>query len=255
MAIGIVDVFIVLLIILGGVVGFNNGFIREGIHFIGTIVITVVAFMFKDILMVFFYQNLPFFNFYGGLRNITSINILLYQLLAFIVIFATLFFLLRVLLVITGLIELLIKLTVFLKMSSKILGIVVGVFEYYIYIFVVLFILNMPIFNLSFVADSNLGQKMLSNTPVLSSYIEDTVYTYADVWNIIRTRKKKTDIEVNTLVLATLLDHKLVTIDNAKTLVEANKILITDEELLDKYEDDNDFYKYVKKQIAKNKKS
>ena len=126
MNLSIVDLFIVIFIILGGIVGYKNGFIREGIHFIGVILIAIISFILKDSLMVILYENLPFFNFFGIIRGISAINILFYQLLSFIIIFAALIFALRVLLLLTGLIEWLVKLTVFLKMSSKILGVLVG---------------------------------------------------------------------------------------------------------------------------------
>ena len=104
MVLGITDVLIILFIALGGAVGYRNGFIREGIHFIGIVLITIIAFLFKDSLMILLYENLPFFNFFGVIKGVTAINILFYQILSFIIIFAALFFLLRVLIVITGLI-------------------------------------------------------------------------------------------------------------------------------------------------------
>ena len=249
MILGITDVLIILLIALGGVVGYRNGFIREGIHFIGIVIITIVAFLFKDSLMILLYENLPFFNFFGVIKGVTAINILFYQVLSFIIIFAALFFLLRVLIVITGLIEWLVKITVFLKMSSKILGVVVGVFEFYVYIFIILYILNMPVFNLPYINDSKIGSKILQSTPVLSSYVDDTVNVYADIWGIIKNKNNSSNKEVNTLVLATLLDNDLITIDSARKLVEANKIEITDVSILDNYSDDGSFYKYVKEKI------
>ena len=249
MVLGITDVLIILFIALGGAVGYRNGFIREGIHFIGIVLITIIAFLFKDSLMILLYENLPFFNFFGVIKGVTAINILFYQILSFIIIFAALFFLLRVLIVITGLIEWLVKITVFLKMSSKILGIVVGVLEFYVYVFIVLYILNMPVFNLSYVNDSTIGSKILQSTPVLSSYVDDTVNVYADIWSIIKNKNNSSNKEVNTLVLATLLDNKLITIESARKLVEANKIEITDNTILDNYSSDGSFFEYVKENI------
>ena len=246
MNLSIVDLLIVIFIILGGIVGYKNGFIREGIHFIGVILIAIISFILKDSLMVILYENLPFFNFFGIIRGISAINILFYQLLSFIIIFAALIFALRVLLLLTGLIEWLVKLTVFLKMSSKILGVLVGMLEFYIYIFIILYILNMPIFNLHYVAESNFGNKVLTETPILSGFVDNTVDAYSDVWLIIKNNDKSSNREVNTLVLASLLDHNLITIDSAKRLVNANKIDITDPSILDNYSNNTNFSDYVK---------
>lgn len=247
MIISIVDAFIILFILLGGVVGYKNGAIKEGMQFIGILVIVIVSFLLKDKLMVVLYENLPFFDFFGFIKGISAINILFYQLVSFLIIFAALTFLLKVLIVITGFIEWMLKLTVFLKIPSKILGIFVGVLEFYVYTFLILYILNMPIFNLSYVAESKYGETILKNTPILSSMVDDTVKAYSDVWNILKEKDDKTNTEINTLVLATLLDNKLITIDSAKKLVESNKIIITDKSILDNYEDNGNFYDEIRR--------
>lgn len=246
MSISIVDAFIVLFIVLGGIVGYKHGAIREGTKFVGIIVVLIISFLLKDNLMVLLYENLPFFNFFGLIRGIDAVNILFYQLISFLFIFLALTFILRVLIVITGLVEWLLKLTVFFSVPSKFIGIFVGALEYYVYVFIVLYVLNMPVFNLTYVNESSFGNSILNNTPILSGMIDDTVNVYTDVWNIIKNRDDRPAKEVNTLVLATLLDNKLITIDSAKKLVESNKIIISDPTILDEYEDNVSFYEKIK---------
>ena len=245
MNVSLVDVLIILMIIMGAIVGFKNGAIKEGTKFIGTFVVIVVSFLLKDHLMVLFYENLPFFNFFGVLKGLDAINVLLYQLIAFLVIFVALMFVLKVLVVITGVVEWLLKLTVFLSIPSKILGIFVGVFEFYVYLFIALYILNMPIFGLTFVSESRLGNIILEDTPILSELVEDTVEVYTDVWSVIRNRGDLSDKEVNTFVLATLLDNELITIESARELVESNYIIIEDNSILDKYEEDESLFEEI----------
>ena len=72
--------------------------------------------------------------------------------------------------------------------------------------------------------------------------VDDTVDVYTDVWNIIKKKDDKSNKEVNTLVLATLLDNNLITIESAKKLVLSNKITIEDESILDNYVEDGDLY-------------
>ena len=139
MSISLVDAFLVIFIIMGGVVGFKNGAIKEGMNFVGIILVALIAFIFKDKLMVVLYENLPFFDFFGLIKGISAVNILFYQLISFIIIFMALYFVLRVLIVITGFIEWLLKLTIFLRVPSKILGIVVGALEFYVYSFIILY--------------------------------------------------------------------------------------------------------------------
>lgn len=246
MSISIVDALIILLILMGGIVGYKNGAIQEGVKFVGIFVILIISFMLKDKLMVLLYENLPFFDFFGFIKGLDAINILFYQLVSFLIIFAALTFILKVLIVITGFVEWLLKLTVFLRIPSKIIGIFIGMLEYYVYVFIVLYILNMPIFNLTYVNDSKYGNSVLENTPILSNLVSDTVDVYKDVWTVIKNKDNKSNKEVNSLVLATLLDNKLITIDSARKLVESNKIIIEDNSILDNYKDDGNFYEEIK---------
>ena len=95
-------------------------------------------------------------------------------------------------------------------------------------------------------SESRLGSAMLKNTPILSGLVDNTVEVYSEVWGVIRNREDKSNREINTLVLATLLDNQLITIDSAKNLVESNKIIIADDSLLDQYQDNGTFYDMVK---------
>lgn len=253
MAINLVDVLILLFLLLGAIVGFKSGGIKELTRFIGFFLVVLIAFYLKDKLMVVLYENLPFFNFFGVIKGLDALNILLYQLISFLIIFAALMFILRVLIVVTGLVEWLVKMTVFLSLPSKILGLVIGVLEYYVYIFLVLYILNMPILNLTLVSESKFGESILKNTPILSQLVDGTVQVYSDVWTIIKNKESRSNREINTLVLASLLDHKLITIDSARKLVDTNKIIIEDNHLLDSYSENDQFYEKLKQKYEKYK--
>lgn len=244
----IVDLIIIIFIILGAVIGFKQGAIKTGVNFVGICLVTIIAFIFKDKLMVLLYEHLPFFNFFGLIKGITATNILFYQIVSFVIIFIALTFILRVLIAITGLVEWLLKLTIFLSLPSKILGAIIGAIEYYIYVFLVLYILNFPVFNLTMIQDSKLNNYVLNNTPVISDYVSDTVDTYTKVYNIIKNRENKSDTEINTEVLITLLDNNLISVESAKRLVEQNKIIITDKSILDNYEE-SDIYNYLNEKI------
>lgn len=245
MVVSLVDVIIVLMIAMGAIVGFKNGAIKEGTKFIGLFAIIIISFILKDKLMVLLYENMPFFDFFGAIKGIDAINVLFYQLISFIVIFTAFMFVLKVLLVVTGLVEWLLKMTIFLSIPSKILGLFVGMLEYYVYLFIILYVLNMPIFGLTLVSESKVGTAMLENTPILSDLVDDTVKAYSDVWNVVRNRDNLSNMEANTYVLATLLDNKLITIESARKLVESNYITIEDNSILDKYKEDESFFETI----------
>lgn len=231
----IVDIIIILMIILGAVVGFKAGVIKKTTSFLGTFLVVVIAFSLKNPLSVLMYENLPFFKFGGLIKGIDVINILVYELLAFIIVAAALTFVLKVLLMITGIIEKLLKMTIFLSIPSKILGIFVGTLEYFVYVFLILVFLNLPAFNIKVVKESEYANKILNNTPVLSSLVGTTVDTYTEVYNIMHDNKNMSDVEINEKVLDMFLDKGVITVDSAEKLIDMNKIYIEDTTILDKY--------------------
>ena len=99
---------------------------------------------------------------------------------------------------VTGLIEKILKATVILSIPSKILGIFVGILESYIYIFIILVILTLPIFNIPFVRESRMVNFMLDDTPILSSMSSEMIDIYDNVYNIVINRKDKNNEEINT---------------------------------------------------------
>lgn len=231
----IVDIIIILMIILGAVVGFKQGFIKKTTSFLGTFLVVVLSFMLKNPLSVVMYENLPFFKFGGIIRGIDIINILIYEFLAFIIVAAALTFILRILLVLTGLVEKLLKMTIFLSIPSKILGIFIGALEYYVYIFLALVFLNLPAFNIEIVRESNLANKILDNTPILSNLVGPTVDTYTEVYETLHDVNNMSNVEINEKLLVIFLDKGVITVDSAQKLIDMNKIYIKDTSILDRY--------------------
>ena len=229
----VVDVIIIALLILGGVAGFKAGVIKKLTDFIGMFVVIILAFYLKNYISVIMYENLPFFNFFGLINGIDALNILLYEVIAFLVLFIALLFVLKVVLMLTGLVEKILKATVILSIPSKLLGIVVGVIEMYVYLFLILVIVSLPIFDSSFLKDSKMNNFILNNTPVLSGVSEEIIDIYGDVYNIIDNRKNKTNEQLNEEILKVLIDKKVVTKESAKKLVDKNKIHINDKSIVE----------------------
>lgn len=228
----VADIVILILLAFGAVGGFKAGVIKKTTDFIGMFAIVILAFSLKNYLSVIMYENLPFFNFGGFVKGIDALNILLYEILAFLIVFIALFFILKVILIVTGLIEKVLKATVILSIPSKLLGIVVGAIESYVYIFIVLVIITLPIFKVPFVKESKAANFILNNTPVLSSLSSEIIDIYDNTYNIIDNRKNKTNEEVNTEITKLLIEKDVLTKDSAKKLVDKNKLHISDISIL-----------------------
>ena len=126
-----------------------------------------------------------------------------------------------------------IKATVILSIPSNILGIVVGAIESYVYVFLALVVFTLPIFKLPYIKESNIGNFMLNNTPILTGISEEMVDIYGNVYEIVSERDNKTNEELNEEVITFLIEKKVLTKESAKKLVEQNKIHISDTSVLE----------------------
>lgn len=228
----VADFVILIALALGALGGFKAGVIKKTTDFIGMFVIIILSFYLKNYLSVIMYENLPFFNFGGFIKGIDAINILMYEVIAFIIVFIALLFILKVVVMVTGLIEKLLKATVILSIPSKLLGIVVGIIEMYVYVFIILVVLTLPVFKLPYVRESKIANFMLDHTPILSSISEEMIDIYGEVYVIVTEKDSKTNEELNEEVLKLLIDKEVVTKESAKKLVDKNKVHINNKEIV-----------------------
>jgi uncharacterized membrane protein required for colicin V production len=229
----VADIAILIFLALGAVAGFKAGVIKKTVDFLGIFIIIILSFYLKNHLSVLMYENLPFFSFGGFIKGIEAVNVLIYEAMAFFVVFIGLLFILKVLLLVTGLVEKILKATVILSIPSKILGIIVGTIEAYVYIFLALVILTLPIIKLPYVRESKIGNFMLNNTPVLSGISEEMIDIYGDVYTILTEKDDKSNEELNEEVITLLIDKQVLSNESAKKLVEKNKIHINDKSILE----------------------
>lgn len=233
----IVDVIILLLLASGAVIGFKRGFVKQTVISAGAIAIIILAFMFKNPISIFLYERLPFFNFDGIFAGVTSLNILLYEIIAFFIAAGIFTIIFRLLVGITHFIEKILEFTIFLGIPSKIMGAIMGVVEAYIWIFIVLYILSLPFININLLEESKYKNRILTETPLLSSYADKTVDAFIEIYNLKDKFKDATDSnELNKKVLDVMLKHKIVTVESIERLYASGKLKIsTIESILNKY--------------------
>ncbi len=228
MNIGIIDAVIILFILLGGVVGFKEGVIKKLTSVVGLILVVVLAFTLKNKLSVYFYENLPFFDLWGVFKGIQILNVIFYEVVAFLVIASVLMLVYRVLLGFTGLIEKILKATIILSIPSKILGFIVGLIESYIWVYIVLFILTLPIINLKDIYTSKVANYIMEETPYLSKYTGKTVKIYNDLYEVIDNKGNKTNKQINEEAMDLMLKYDIITPESAEKLIDKNKVSVSD---------------------------
>lgn len=233
----LIDVFVIIIILAGAVIGFKNGFTKQIVSFIGFIIVIVLSYLLKNYVSDFLYQFLPFFKFGGALKGVTVLNIALYEVIAFFIVFSILMIGFRIVLFISKVFETLLKFTIILGIPSKLLGALVGLFEYYIIAFMVLYALTLPIFNIEGMDNSKLKDPILKNTPVLSGYTKNGVEVF-DEFKELKT-KYESNTDANSFNLETLdlfLKYNFVKPESVNKLIKLNKLDIKNvDSVLNKY--------------------
>ena len=102
----------------------------------------------------------------------------------------------------------------------------------YVYVFLVLVILTLTIFKIPYVRESQIGNFMLNNTPILSGISEEMIDIYGNVYAIVTEKDNKTNEELNEEVLTFLIDKQVLSRESARRLVEQNKVHINDTSIL-----------------------
>ena len=230
-----IDIIIIMLLALAFLIGFKHGFIRQAVSLVGIIITYVVAYKLKGYLGNFFCQIFPFSQFSGNIQGLTTLNIIIYELLAFIIIFGMIFVIYEIVVNVSKLLEKIIDSTIILTIPSKLLGGVVSLLEGYILIFIVIMILLIPLRGTGLIESSFLANKIVYDTPVLSSSaanLTDSISQTISLVDKISNNRISID-EANRELLKVELNYKIIDGRTAKELNDRNKISVKNiEEIL-----------------------
>lgn len=233
----IVDILILIVLIGFTIKGFKEGAIKEGVSFLGGILVLVLSFILKNPVSVFLYDKLPFLNFEGIFSGITVMNILVYEAIAFIIVASILLIIFKILIKLSNILEFLVKITIILELPSKIIGAVLGFLEGYLIAFILLFVAYEFQDTKGFIDNSKYGNRIISETPVLSNAAEPMYNSVLEIYTVAEKYANTTDKgEANLEALEILLKYDIITPENAKKLVEDDKINFDGaKELIEKY--------------------
>lgn len=231
----IVDIVIVAFLASGAVLGFVRGFFKQTVMFAGTILAIVLSFILKNPLSMILYENLPFFKFAG----VTALNIILYEALAFIICLAVLTTTLSLIIKISNIIEKLLDITIVFALPSKILGMVVGLLQSLVILYVAIYILTIPVFNMPFFNESKYAKIILDKTPIMSKVTDDAVKTFNEIATFTKKEINISDIDdTNNKIVEIMLKNDAVSIESIELLVKKEKIKLTNyDELITKYKE------------------
>lgn len=229
----IYDIIMLAFLILFAIVGFKRGFFKSLISFVGFIVVIVLAYNLKNVVGDFLVLNLPFIKFKDFLGGASTLNIIMYQMIAFILMLAIFGLVYKIVVTITGIFEKILKFTIILGIPSKLLGLVVGFLEGYIILYIILFFLAQPFINFDINKESDYALKILEKTPLISDYVEKSLEVYTEIEDLTKIdNNNELDLQIADLILKENITSKSV----MQKLVDSGKIKIEGiDEVLNKY--------------------
>lgn len=215
----IFDIVIILLLVLSFVNGFKRGVLKELVMFFGTILIYVISFLLKGKVGLLLCRIFPFFSFDG----LVSLNILIYQLIAFILIASILFTIFGIVMKFTGILQRIVDVSIILTIPSKILGGIIGLVEGYIIIFSLLIILSVPFKDIDIFTKSYLNNKIVTSSPILSNTLGNLDDLIIDIYDIKSGNTKNKDV-LNKKILDMYIDYNIISKNDLNIIISTKKL-------------------------------
>ena len=136
----IINTIIVVVFLISLLVGYKKGFAEASIRFIISIISTVLAFIFKNPVSVYLYTNLPFFNLDGVFKGVSVINVLIYELISFMVLLFCFNIIFMVIVNITNIDKLIFSLLAKIRIPNKLFGAIFCFLQTYIIFYFIIFV-------------------------------------------------------------------------------------------------------------------
>ncbi len=222
----VVDIILIVLLLLGVWAGMRKGLIKSLVSLIGLIAVIVISFALKTPIANFLIDKLPFFNFVG-MEGLTALNILVYNVIAFVVVFVVLYCVLNVILAITGFIDTILKFTVIWIIPSKIGGAIIGFVETWLFLYLLCLVLSS--FNLTapYMLDSKLNDIILNHTPLVNKVGGNITGAAKEIYELVERYnddESKTKENINQDILLLLNKYDIISIEKIEELIDTGKL-------------------------------
>ena len=160
-----------------------------------------------------------------------------YEVVAFFIIAIVLYIILKAAVLLTNLMQKLFDGNFVISFPNKLAGAALGLIEHFVLVFIALYVLSLPFFDINIVKNSKVRMAILEKTPVLNVYVKGAVKVGSDFWDLAEKYRTKDDLEtLNLETLDLLLKYKVTDVDSIDYLVDQNKIQINNiESVLLKY--------------------
>lgn len=217
-----ISIVIVLIILSFGVLGLKRGAIKEAAVVIGNILAIVLAFVLKDLFASYLISVFPAYKISSVIGSLSSLSIIFYKLLAFLILLIIFRFILRIIVSLSGIISKIVDATIILLLPNRILGFILGIVEGYILMFVALNVLMIPLSSNATFMDSEVRKYIVEETPILKDSFGGLNTSLEEVMQL---DKNDNENSLNLKVIDILLKNKIITKDEVQELASNGKLV------------------------------
>ena len=232
---GIVDIIIIAILAAFALLGFKRGVFQSLVACVGFIAIVYLSYWLKNYLGDFFVLNLPFTEYTFIPGGSMVLNVITYQMIAFIIVLIVLGLVYKIVLIISGVFEKLLRITIILGIPSKLLGLIVGVLEGFVIVYLILFFVSQPFMRIDLLDNSKFAKPILKDTPILSEFANDTFEVINEIDETIKNNGgDHFDIKLTDLILK----RNITSVDVMQKLVDNKKIEVDGiQKVINKYKE------------------
>ncbi len=229
----IIAIVIVIFLVFEVINGYKKGFLESGIILLGSIILIIGSYILKNPLSVYLYTHLPFFKFDGLFRGISALNIIVYEVIAFIIVFAVLYAIYKVILLITKIADKILSLIFIIGIPNKILGAILGFLQGVVILYFVIAIFKIGSNVMGFEMRPSLADVVVE-IPVLKQTFGPSLSSLDEITAMAKDFEHTKDKdEFNKEAIDILLKYEVISEENLQILIDKEKIKIYDNEVID----------------------
>ncbi len=238
----VVSILVILIFVADVIAGYRKGFLEGGVKFLKTIIAMLSAYFMKAPLSKYMYLNLPFFRLEGLFKGVTSLNILIYEVIAFFLVFILVLVILNVVSTLLKLDEKVLRLVSIIGVPNKIMGAIIGGLKSIVFLYFCLTLFFVVSNYLKIDTGESLGDYVV-NTPILKSTFGNVLDSFDQITDLaVQYENIQDKDELNKKSIDILLEYDIITQENLDLLIDAGKVQYSvdnaeeQKEVLDKYE-------------------
>lgn len=223
----VINVLIVIILVSDIVAGYKKGFLESTIRFVRSVIAMLIAYLVKTPLSTYLYLNFPFFNLDGIFKGVSSVNILIYEMIAFFIVFVIALVILNIICNIINLEEKLLRVVSIIGFPNKIVGAIIGGLKSIIFLY---FALSL-VFVFANLNKIDVGESLgdyIVEVPILKNTFGSILDSFDQISDLALEYKNIQDKEtLNNDAIDILLKYDIISEENLELLIESGKVTYT----------------------------